>query len=69
MIADLKHMDAIGYGANSQKNFTTMQRMELKLYHADAFEVLPKLEPGSFDAVIADPPDGAGCRGHREDGR
>ena len=36
---------------------------KMKLYHADAFEVLPQLEEGSFDAVIADPPYSSGGKG------
>ena len=35
----------------------------MKLYHADAFDVLPQLEAGSFDAVIADPPYSSGGKG------
>ena len=35
----------------------------MRLYHDDAFAVLPQMDEDSFDAVIADPPYSSGGKG------
>jgi site-specific DNA-methyltransferase (adenine-specific)/modification methylase len=35
---------------------------DVKLYHGDSLEILPTLEAGSVDAVVADPPYGIGWK-------
>lgn len=38
------------------------------VYHADAVDLLPKLEPGCADALVTDPPYGLEFNGHSWDG-
>lgn len=43
--------------------------MKNELIHGDALTVLPTLLPGSFDALITDPPYASGARMHRRGSR